>query len=258
MKITVLNDNAPGHNCLAEFGLSYLIEADKKVLFDTGASDVFIENARRLNISLDDVETVVLSHGHWDHGNGLSFLTGHKLIAHPEVFKKRYNKKDQRYIGLNHEFTDIKERFAVTLSSKPVHISPEIIFLGEIPRLHNFEAAATYFYDDKGNDDFVLDDSGLAIITSNGLVVVSGCAHAGICNTIDYARKLTGLNNTYAVFGGFHLRNDGEQTLRTIEFFKKLNIPKIYPAHCTALPALAKFYDAFNIHQVLTGDHFYF
>jgi 7,8-dihydropterin-6-yl-methyl-4-(beta-D-ribofuranosyl)aminobenzene 5'-phosphate synthase len=258
MKITVLNDNAPGRNCLAEFGLSYLIEADKTILFDTGSTDVFIENANRLAISLDNIEAIVLSHGHWDHGNGLNYIGGHKLITHPFAFKKRYNKKDQRYIGLNQSLSEVQERFMVTLSEKPVHISREIIYLGEIPRINEFEAKTTYFYDEKGDDDFVLDDSALAVISPNGLVVISGCAHAGICNTIEYARKVTGVNRVYAVFGGFHLRSDNEQNQLTVEFFKKLEITKIYPCHCTALPALAKFYEVFKIHQVLTGDHFYF
>jgi len=130
--------------------------------------------------------------------------------------------------------------------------------LGEIPRVNEFEAQTTHFFTDDGREDFVLDDSALAIKTSNGLVVVSGCAHAGICNTVEYARKVTGVGNVYAVFGGFHLRADNDQTHRTIEFFKQLAIPRIYPAHCTALPAMVRFYEAFNIHQVLTGDHFYF
>src|SRR5512145_1669245 len=101
MKITVLNDNAPGKGCLAEFGLSYLIEADRSVLLDTGITDIFIQNAVRLNISLDDVDTIVLSHGHYDHGNGLQYLRAKKLICHPDVFMRRYNKKDNSYIGLN-------------------------------------------------------------------------------------------------------------------------------------------------------------
>lgn len=80
MKITVLTDNAPGRECLSEFGLSYLVEADKKILFDTGSSDVFLKNAERLNISLDDLDAIVLSHGHWDHGNGLRFIRDKQLI----------------------------------------------------------------------------------------------------------------------------------------------------------------------------------
>jgi len=258
MKLTILNDNAPGHSCLSEFGLSYLLESDKKILFDTGATDVFIKNAQLLKISLDDIDAIVLSHGHWDHGNGLANLNGHQLICHPQSFIRRFHKKDNAYIGLNLSYNELKSKFVLVETQKPYKISPEITFLGEIPRKFDFEAKTTHYKDANGIDDFVPDDSALAITTSSGLVVVSGCAHAGICNTVDYARHITGVDKVSAVFGGFHLRSDNDQTKQTIEYLKALRIPNIYPAHCTSLPALAKFYEAFRIHQVLTGDYFYF
>jgi 7,8-dihydropterin-6-yl-methyl-4-(beta-D-ribofuranosyl)aminobenzene 5'-phosphate synthase len=258
MKITILNDNAPGRLCLSEFGLSYFIESDKKILFDAGATDVFLQNAKRLNVSLDDIDLIVLSHGHWDHGNGLKYLSNHKLICHPQCFTDRYNKKDDSYVGLNQTLEEVKTRFDLIFTQTPYKISPDITFLGEIPRKFDFESQATYFKDAEGNDDFVPDDSALAITTSNGLVVISGCAHAGICNIVEYAKQVTQTEKVHAVIGGFHLRLDNNQTAQTISYFKSLSIPNIYPAHCTALPALARFYEAFAIHQVLTGDFFYF
>ena len=258
MKITILNDNVPGRHCLSEFGLSYLVEADKKILFDTGSTDVFLRNSRLINVSLTDIDAVVLSHGHWDHGNGLSNIQGYKLICHPGVFKKRYNKKNRQYIGLKLTMAEINERFQLITTATPFYISPEMIFLGEIPRLNDFEATSTHFYDETGNDDFVDDDSALAVITGKGLVIISGCAHAGICNTIDYAMKITGINKINAVIGGFHLKSDEGRTMKTIQYLKKLDIPNIYPSHCTSLSALAKFYEAFKIHQVVTGDYFNF
>ena len=258
MKITVLNDNAPGRDCLAEFGLSYLIESDKKILFDTGATNVFLHNAMKLNITLDDIDAIVLSHGHWDHGNGLVNLTGHKLICHPSSFIRRYNRKDNSYVGLNLKFEEYQSLFKLILAQTPYKISPEITFLGEIPRKSDFEIKTTHYIDENGSDDLIPDDSALAVTTSKGLVVISGCAHSGICNTIEYAKQVTGINKVYAVFGGFHLRSDNVQTQKTVEYFKAMQIPHIYPAHCTSLPALSKFYEAFKIHQVLTGDYFYF
>lgn len=258
MKISVLNDNAPGKNCLSEYGFSVIIDADKRILLDTGYTDVFLQNARRMNISIDSIDAIVLSHGHWDHGNGLEYLSKGKLICHPGVFTKRYNRKDHRYIGLSLTMEEAQKKFDLILSRNPYDISANMIFLGEIPRIHNFESQSTYFADATGNDDFVPDDSAVAVKTSKGLVVISGCAHAGICNTVDYARKITGIDHVYAVFGGFHLRNDGEQTQETIRYFRELKIEKIYPSHCTSLPALSYFYQAFGVHQVLTGDYFYF
>jgi 7,8-dihydropterin-6-yl-methyl-4-(beta-D-ribofuranosyl)aminobenzene 5'-phosphate synthase len=258
MKISVLNDNAPGRNCLAEYGFSVLIEADKRILLDTGFTDVFLQNARRMNLQIDNVDAIVLSHGHWDHGNGLKFLNSGTLICHPKVFMERYNRKDKRYIGIDITKEEAESRFNVITTDIPYKISPNITFLGEIPRRNQFESQSTYFDDADGNYDFVPDDSALAVKTSKGLVVVSGCAHAGICNTIDYAREVTGIDNVHAVFGGFHLRNDKEQTHETIRYFKELAIENIYPSHCTSLPALSLFYQTFGIHQVLTGDFFYF
>lgn len=258
MKLTVLTDNVAGRNCLAEFGLSYLIEADKKVLLDTGNSDVFRINASRLNLSLDDVDAVVLSHGHWDHGNGLKHFGNKPLITHPASFSRRYNKKDNSYIGIDQSFEDLSGRYRLIISQGLHEISPEITFLGEIPRKNDFEARHTHFMFEDGSDDYVLDDSALMIRTSNGLVIVSGCAHAGICNTVEYACEVAETNKVSAVIGGFHLKNEPEITQKTMEYLKRKGVKHIHPSHCTSLPALAAFHREFNIFQVLTGDYFYF
>jgi 7,8-dihydropterin-6-yl-methyl-4-(beta-D-ribofuranosyl)aminobenzene 5'-phosphate synthase len=258
MKLTVLTENVAGRNCLAEFGLSYLIEADKKILFDAGNSDVFLINAQRLGISLDDVDMVVLSHGHWDHGNGLKYFGNKKLLTHPDSFSKRYNKKDNRYVGLDNSYSELSEKYTILLSDKPFQISPEITFLGEIPRSNDFESGQTHFILENGDADFIADDSALMVQTTHGIVVIAGCAHSGICNTVEYACAVAGTNKVYAVIGGFHLKSDQEVTLKTIEYIKKKGIERVYPSHCTAFPALAAFSREFRIFQVLTGDYFYF
>ncbi|MCF6241679.1 MAG: MBL fold metallo-hydrolase [Bacteroidales bacterium] len=104
----------------------------------------------------------------------------------------------------------------------------------------------------------MFDDSALVVKTKKGLVIVSGCAHSGICNIVDYAIKVTDTNNVYGVIGGFHLKENNRQTQKTIEYFKNLNISKIYPSHCTALPALSAFYQNFKIKQVQSGNIIYF
>ncbi|MEN8121197.1 MAG: MBL fold metallo-hydrolase [Bacteroidota bacterium] len=258
MKLTVLNDNAPGDVCGSEHGLSYLIEADKTILFDTGASDLFLKNATLLKLNLTSVDTVVLSHGHWDHGNGLKHIENKTLITHPDSFQKKYRKKDQSYIGLPFSKKEAAKKFNLITSKKPFQISDQITFLGEIPRLNDFEAKTTTFELEDGTEDFVPDDSALAVKSDKGVIVVSGCAHAGICNTIDYAIKVTGIDNVYGVIGGFHLKKNDLQTQKTIEYFKHRNIERIYPSHCTALPALAAFHQTFNTKQVLSGDIIYF
>lgn len=256
VKITVLNDNRPGRKLLAEHGLSYYIEADgKRILLDTGSSDVFLKNAVSLGINLNKVDVIVLSHGHWDHGDGLRFISGKKLITHPASFMRRYHKnRDNSFVGLKMDREEMQQAFDLQLSKEPVFITCNIIYLGEIPHNNHFEAQSTAFVDDAGVDDFIPDDSALVIKTTQGLVVISGCAHAGICNTIDYAKAVTGMNKVLAVMGGFHLKKSDELTVNTVNYIKQLDIQHVIPTHCTELPAMSKFYDAFEIQQVATGD----
>ncbi len=254
IKLTVLVENTAGNKCRAEHGLSYLIEADQPVLFDTGTSDLFIQNARQLNINLDLVETVVLSHGHDDHSGGLSFLKNKKLVCHPDAFISRYRKANGTPLGFQLNRAETEKLFDVQMSGEPVQLSQQIWFLGEVPRRNDFEAKETAFKLEDGSDDFTLDDSGLAIVGDEGLIVVSGCAHAGICNTIDRALQVTGVQKVQAVIGGFHLKRDDELTRQTIEHLKRLNVQQVIPAHCTMLPALAAFYAEWRFVQLKSGN----
>ncbi len=254
MKLTILTENTAGGTFAAEHGLSYLLECDnQQILWDTGHSDVFLRNAKRLNINLDEVKTVVLSHGHWDHGNGLKYLSNKKLICHPGSFIKRYRKGGTENIGLDLTFEELENRFTIIQSKVPYSISDKIIFLGEISRLNSFESKSTTFVDENKNADFVHDDSALAVTVDKELVVVSGCSHSGICNIVEYAKKVTGIEKVRAVFGGFHLKENNNQTKETVNYFKQNNIEAIHPSHCTELPALAAFHNEFKIKQVKTG-----
>jgi len=260
MKLTVLTENVAGHDFLAEHGLSYFIECDeKKILFDTGHSNVFLENAKKLGIDLDkETDIVVLSHGHWDHGDGLRFIKNKTLLAHPSAFIKRYHKDDISNIGLELSRSEVEKQYHLITSEKPYEISKNILFLGEIPRVNNFESKTTAFADEYGNEDFVPDDSALAILQNNGIIVVTGCSHAGICNITDYAKKVSGIDMVKAIIGGFHLNDNDWQTEKTIQYLKEEGIRKIYPSHCTELPALTAFYHEFGIQQVKTGMIFNF
>ena len=258
MKLTVLTENAASGYFAAEHGVSYFIEHDRTLLFDTGHSDAFIRNAARLNIDLDQTNMVVLSHGHWDHGNGLKYLNMKKLICHPDVFMQRYHRNDTDNVGLDLNREQMAAHFDIIESRQPYHISDSIIFLGEIPRLNDFEAQHTDFVDAQGREDFVPDDSALAVIDNNELVVVSGCSHAGICNIVEYAKKVSGLSKVKAVIGGFHLKEIDTQTQKTIDYFQENKVPRLLPSHCTQLPALTAFYQAFKIEHVKAGMKFVF
>jgi 7,8-dihydropterin-6-yl-methyl-4-(beta-D-ribofuranosyl)aminobenzene 5'-phosphate synthase len=254
MKISILNDNIAGRWCRSEHGLSYLLQADRTVLFDTGSSDLIAYNAQRMNIDLQAIETIVLSHGHDDHTGGLMLFEGQQLICHPDAFIKRMRKANASELGIRFSESQINERFRLLKSRGPVRLSEQVFFLGEIPRTTDFESKQTPFIKEDGSDDFVLDDSALAVITPKGLVVISGCAHAGICNTIDYAMKVTGIEKIYLVMGGFHLLYDDAQTQKTIEWFKSRNIEQIIPSHCTSFSAQAAIYKSFRFTPLKSGN----
>lgn len=255
MKISVLTDNHAGLYTQAEHGLSYLIEFDgKRILFDTGMSDLFINNAKMMNVSLNNIDIIILSHGHLDHGNGLDFLSGGKLVCHPGCFVKRYRKSDHKYIGLKNSRDELSLIFDLFTTSEPLRISENIYFLGEIPRLTDFESKITHFVLEDGTPDFVTDDSALAMVLPNGIFVVTGCGHSGAVNTLEHARKVTSSEKISGIIGGLHLKEVNDQTLQTIKYLKDNSVEHVFPSHCTELPALAAFYNNFGMKQVKTGD----
>lgn len=245
LKISVLADNRATRDFKAEWGLSLFIEKDgKNILFDFGDSDLFLKNAEKMEIDPFAADHFVLSHGHWDHGNGLRFMPRIKLICHPDAFTKR--SRGNLNIGLPFTLEEAKKKFDLVLTKSPIELEKGIYFLGEIERKFDFEDIATPFIKEDKTVDTMKDDSGLAIITDKGLAVISGCAHAGICNTVEYAKKITGVDKVYAVFGGFHLGGGDEQSSKTIGYFKNIKVEYISTGHCTQLPALMEFANAFN------------
>jgi 7,8-dihydropterin-6-yl-methyl-4-(beta-D-ribofuranosyl)aminobenzene 5'-phosphate synthase len=255
MIISILTDNNPGAHTPAEHGLSYLIEYDQKqLLFDTGQSNMFIKNAEAMNINMANIDMIVLSHGHFDHGDGLWNLSGGKLICHPGCFVKRYRERDHSFIGLKNSRDELAAKFDIITSSEPYRISEKIFFLGEIPRITGFESIRTSFVLEDGTPDYVQDDSAMAFVLPDGLFVVTGCGHAGIVNTLEYAKRVTGIQNLYGVLGGFHLKEIDRQTKATVKYMKENKLRHIMPSHCTDLPALSVFYKNFGNKLVRTGD----
>jgi 7,8-dihydropterin-6-yl-methyl-4-(beta-D-ribofuranosyl)aminobenzene 5'-phosphate synthase len=260
LKITVLTENTAGSKFIAEHGLSYLVETEgEKILFDTGHSDVFLKNAVKMGIDIhSEVNTVVLSHGHWDHGDGLQHIGNKTLITHPSSFIKRYRKANLSPVGLTMSKNEILKKFNLKETKTPLHITASLWYLGEIPLENDFEAQTTAFTDEAGNDDFIPDDSALVAVISNQLVVITGCSHSGICNICEYAKKITGTEKIKAVLGGFHLKHNNLQTQKTIAYFRENKVKNVYPSHCTELPALAAFQHEFEFNQVKTGSVFEF
>jgi 7,8-dihydropterin-6-yl-methyl-4-(beta-D-ribofuranosyl)aminobenzene 5'-phosphate synthase len=254
MKLTVLVDNHAKGKLQAEWGLSMLLETEQgKTLFDFGSSDMYLKNAEQMGLDLKDVKRCVLSHGHWDHGSGLvHWENGGELICHPEVFTERYRKS--KVLGLPCTEDEVYAKMSIRMSREPLEIEKGVFFLGEIPRRTDFESKYTPFTKADGSEDFVTDDTGLAMVTDNGLTVLSGCAHSGICNIVEHAKDVTGVSKIHALLGGFHLKGNGERTQRTIAYLKDINPDFISTSHCTDFEALTAFYEAFGSIPFGVGD----
>ncbi len=253
LKISVLTDNRATRDFKAEWGLSFFIEYDgKKILFDFGDSSLFLENAEKMGINPFEADHFVLSHGHWDHGNGLRFMPPVKLVCPPEAFIKRY--RDSIFLGLPYTLEEAEKKFTLVMTDSPIELEKDIYFLGEIERNFDFEKVETPFIKEDGTMDTVKDDSGIAINTAKGLVVISGCAHAGICNTVEHAKKVAGVEKVYAVIGGFHLKGGDMQCSETINYFKKIKPAIVSTSHCTQFPALVEFADALGSVPFASGE----
>ena len=251
MKLVVLVDNNTLNDkyYIGEPAVSYYIEVDgKKVLFDTGYSDVFIRNARKMNINVDNIDAIAISHGHEDHSNGLKYYLDNVrdkrilLYAHPLAFNKK--KLDGEMICSPYSLDLLSEYFEIRTSKNPINLTDNLIFLGEIPSELSFEkrySMGRIKIDGEYRDDYLYDDSALVYKGKNGLLVISGCSHSGICNIIEYAKKVCNDDRVVAVIGGFHLTYDDERLKETIDYFENNNIKNIYPCHCTSLVAKSKF-----------------
>lgn len=264
MKLTVLVENSTliDKYLLGEPGLCFLLEADgKKILFDTGYSDVFIENSKRMGISLAELDYIVISHGHNDHVGGLKhllnlpFRKSVKFIAHSAAFEPKVYGKDEK-IGLDVPLELLEEKFEICYKDKPFELLPELIFLGEIPRISEFEPPAPYGKKlMTGALDFLLDDTALAFKSQNGLVIITGCSHSGIVNICEYAKKVCSCDKIFAVIGGLHLlRADDSRINKTVDYLKAQNLDVIYPCHCTGFDTICKMYQSLNVKSIGVGS----
>jgi len=244
MKISILTENSA---CdiwfLAEWWLSFWLEVnDKKILFDTWYSTVFMKNAEKLNINLNELDYIVISHHHNDHIDWLFNLRlqeKKKIIFHSDIL----NKLDYERIWY------INENFELNITIKPFFITEEIVFLWEIPRINDFE-----LWINTDDNDKMLDDSAIAINTPKWVIVISWCSHSWICNICDYSKKIFN-KNIYAVIWWFHLFwEENEIVNKTIDYFQNENIEYLYPLHCVDFQSLNKFYNSFKIKKLLSWE----
>lgn len=246
---------------VAEHGFSALIKTITggtihTLLFDFGFSeDGAAQNARTLGVNMSEVEAAALSHGHSDHTGGISKLAamiGKKnipFVAHPSAFKSPRYLKYSEDIKINFpKLTREKVEaagFSVVESNKPHYILDDaILFLGEIPRRTDFEKGlpvAHWQKEGKEMWDAIEDDTSVVMnLINKGLVIVSGCAHAGIINTVKHAIDVTGIHKIHVVMGGFHLSGPLFEGIvdRTSEELKKLNPDYVIPMHCAGRKAI--------------------
>jgi 7,8-dihydropterin-6-yl-methyl-4-(beta-D-ribofuranosyl)aminobenzene 5'-phosphate synthase len=254
--IHVLVDNRDGEHLQGEHGLSLLIESDAKILFDTGQSDLFKRNASHMGLTLSDISFLALSHGHWDHGNGMKHLQSVNVVAHPHCFTKRYSKIDGTYCGLDSDQAFIEQVHALTLTDDPLWLTPRTVFLGEIPRITSFESKTSSFLTENHQIDLIPDDSAIAIRSGRGITIVTGCSHSGIGNIAAHALNVTGAEKIHAIIGGFHLGDLDEKTDLTIKTLLQLGVDTVYPMHCTAPAVVEALGRKFSLHQPKTGDTF--
>ena len=244
----------------AEHGFSMLVrvfrdQETSTILFDTGiSSHGVIMNAKRMGIDLSEISHVVLSHGHYDHFGGLRAIVKTvdkndlQIITHENMVKRRGTASISGNIREYPLFPNLKQLTPAKIvnTKKPYLIANDLVCItGEIPRKVAFEHGLMQnrIYDDNTwqPDPLVLDDRAIVIkIKGRGLVIISGCAHAGIINTIRYAQEITGLTKVYAILGGFHLAGkEFEKRIEpTIDALKEINPDLIVPSHCTGWRAL--------------------
>ena len=264
MRLVVLADNHTmiGPCLRGEPGVAFYMEdAGTKLLLDTGYSDIFLDNARKLGIDLSGLSVIAISHGHDDHVTGLPFLaeqedlSGVEVVAHPYAFCPK--EKDGESIGSGISAEELSGLCRLNLTDKPRKLSKNIWYLGQIPRVHPFEnkaPTARYLYEGIWEDDRLLDDTALAYQTSEGFYVITACSHSGICNIIEHAKTICGQEKVLGVIGGLHIFRCDAQLEQTIAYLEKQAPMELIPCHCVSFAAAAAIHARIPIREIGVGS----
>lgn len=262
VSVTVLVENtAQGHGLLAEHGLAFWIEiGPRRILFDAGQTDIVSHNAALLDLDLSSMDAMVLSHGHYDHTGGLPAIArsntrrekGVVAYAHPRAMEDKYARNADgtgRYIGMATDSRNaLHTSFELLKTEAPAEVGEGLMVTGPIPRVTDFEDTGGPFFKDAEcrQPDDLIDDQAAFFETSAGTIVVLGCAHAGIVNTLNYIMQLVPDRPIHTVMGGTHLVTANERRMtKTVEALRAIDIQRLFPLHCTGFQAAARLWKEF-------------
>jgi len=269
ISLTVLCDNlVTTRRLLAEHGLSILLErGEEQLLFDTGQSNCPLHNASLLDISLRS-PPIVLSHGHYDHTDGLSsFLRAFDdtiVLAHPDIFKERFSKvgaEEARSIGMSLSKDALMRRGArFHLREGPQEVLEGIWTTGYINRRFQDDQALDWFYldpDGRTTDD-IRDDTAIIVEGSRKALILFGCAHAGVRNTVLHVEAMTD-KSLCGIVGGMHLLNSSKAETRALaQFLKEHRIEYVAASHCTGWNAAQVLNEHLNLTVTSVGTRLHF
>jgi 7,8-dihydropterin-6-yl-methyl-4-(beta-D-ribofuranosyl)aminobenzene 5'-phosphate synthase len=273
VKATILSENTAGPlPVLAEWGLSTLVETKFEnghvltILLDTGTTgDVLLHNAKVLDVNLSAIDAIAMSHGHYDHSGGLLKLLeriGKRLpvILHPDALQPKFSIERFGSNGLKFPVSELHERAEVVPVVSPFWFHPRVLTTGTVARETSFEKVKGFstVKDGQWEKDILQDDLSLILnLGERGLMIFTGCAHSGVCNTIRTAKKATGNDKIYGIVGGFHLIGATNDRIElTIRELQSLDVEILAPCHCTGFPAIKQIANTFPkvFHHTYAGD----
>jgi len=259
LKITVLSTMLADGDELGEWGFAALVEVDgRRILFDTGAkTDVVLKNLQTMKLDLADVTDVVLSHWHWDHNGGFMTLRRELAAKNPRALSRAHVARgffDSRFgtppqVEQN-QMIRVRPDYeagggAFVIHAQPAELQPGVWLTGPVPRRHperNWSGSTRVRAADGVREDTIDDDMALVVDTASGLVVVTGCGHAGVINILEHARTFVRPAPVHALIGGIHLFRASDETLAwTAGKLREFKLAHFIGAHCTGVETVYRF-----------------